>query len=155
MRSDLEPFFIALRDRDRYVRRAATEALAQIKDYHAVEPLLLALKDEDSVVRRNATEALSKLHDPRAVQAFVKALTDSSELVRRVATEAIIDIGEPAIAPLIAVGNSESHRALVMDILAKIGASAVDYFIGTLSSPILETLGSMACSKLALLRSLL
>ncbi len=47
--------------KDAGVRRAAAEALGQIRDATAVEPLIAALRDQDTGVRMRAAEALGRL----------------------------------------------------------------------------------------------
>ena len=58
----MEPLVAALKDKDKYVRKAAAEALGQIGDTRAVEPLIDALKDSDFDVFRNVTVAIAALY---------------------------------------------------------------------------------------------
>lgn len=88
----VEPLAFALRDENKFVRKAAAEALERIGDARAVEPLVAALSDDKSSVRLPAAEALGQIGDARAVEPLVAALSDSARVVRESAAEALGDI---------------------------------------------------------------
>ncbi len=69
----MEPLIQALKDVDSNVRKAAAEALGEIKDPRAVEPLIQALKDGYLIVRQLAAEALVSIGKP-AVPALKEAM---------------------------------------------------------------------------------
>ncbi len=88
----------ALPNKNRWVRRAAAEALGEIGDPQAVPALVQALRDEDEDVRREAAWALGKI-GASAVPALVQALQDEDRWVRRAAAEALGKIGDPQAVP--------------------------------------------------------
>ena len=92
----MEPLIAALKDGDSDVRKAAAEALGEIKDPRAVEPLIAALKDEYSYVRQAAAEALDHL-------GWKPAQDESAAWywATKGKWNACVDIGAPAVQPLI------------------------------------------------------
>lgn len=68
--------------RDRAVRLAMIEALAEIRDPRAVDPLLASLNDRDAEVRWGSAIALGEIGDPRAVTGLAQALRDPDKYVR-------------------------------------------------------------------------
>jgi len=68
--------------RDRAVRLAMIEALAEIRDPRAVDPLLASLDDRDAEVRWGSAIALGEIGDPRAVTGLAQALRDPDKYVR-------------------------------------------------------------------------
>lgn len=68
--------------RDRAVRLAMIEALAEIRDPRAVDPLLASLNDRDAEVRWGSAIALGEIGDPRAVTCLAQALRDPDKYVR-------------------------------------------------------------------------
>ncbi len=96
---------LALKDKDKYVRYSAAEALGYIGDAKAIEPLIQILNDKDSDVRSYAAEALGYIGDARAVKSLSLALKDRDENVRQYAAAALRKIGGPAIKPLIQILN--------------------------------------------------
>lgn len=125
----VEPLTITLKDGNRHVREAATEALDRIgwqpdRDetaaYYwimkrqwdkcveigatAVEPLIVALRSTsysiDMQTRQEAAQTLGRIGDARAVKPLIAALEDIHLCER--AIEALREIGMPAVEPLIA-----------------------------------------------------
>ena len=83
-------FISALRDSDWVVRKAAAEALGEIKDKRALWALISVLIiDSDKYVRRAAALALGELKDERAVEPLSLALNDEYKKVRIAARKAI------------------------------------------------------------------
>lgn len=89
---DLASLIEALKHKDRFVRRSATEELVQRGDTRAVEPLIGVLRDDDDFVRRKAAEALGKIGDASAVGPLIEAMRDGNWHVRLVVTEALGNI---------------------------------------------------------------
>ena len=58
--------------KDPGVRRAAAEALGDLKEARSVGLLIVALKDENNSVRCNAANALGKIGDVGAVKALLQ-----------------------------------------------------------------------------------
>ncbi len=78
-----------LKDKNRYVRRAAATALGETGDIDAVEPLVKALQDSDGEVRASAGKALTELGDI-SIDLLVEALSSSPET--RHAAAAVLEI---------------------------------------------------------------
>ncbi len=82
---DIGQLIAAMKDKDRWVRRKAAEALGKIKDVRAVEPLIAALKVKYSPdVRWKAAEVLGKIKDARAVEPLIAALKDKGYIREQV-----------------------------------------------------------------------
>jgi HEAT repeat protein len=114
----VEPLIAALKDQYSWTRKAAAEALGEIKDRRAVEPLIAALKDQYSWARQAASEALVKIGAP-AVEPLIAALKDKD--VRASATEALVKIGAPAMEPLIAALKDKDVRKAAAEALDHLG----------------------------------
>ena len=144
------------------LRMGVIEALGKIRDKGAVEPLVHALKDENMYGREEAAKALEKMgwmprnDDERAYYLFAKRKWDEFVKLGKIAIEPLIPrlirvfeydardldkaakvlgkIGEPAIKFLIKdVLGSESYEYAV-NVLVKIGESAVEPLIHALKS---------------------
>ena len=128
-------------------RRAAAEALGEIKEPRAVlalcgalkefsdvweeaaralvkigspavPQLREALKDEDKFVRWRAGEALGEIKDRWAVEALIGALKDEEEYVRNKAAEALGEIGDKsAITPLKEQLARDGHSWIRSDLI--------------------------------------
>lgn len=97
----VELLLVALRDKDRFVRKNAADALGRIGDARAVEPLVAALKDESWAVREEAVDALWGIGKP-AVEPLIATLKCKNSLAREAAAEALGKIGDTrAVKPLI------------------------------------------------------
>src|SRR5688500_11977735 len=77
---------------DSSVRKAAAEALGEIKDVRAVEPLIAILQDIDRDVAMAAAEALGEIKDARAVEPLILALDDQAGRISQDAMRALIEI---------------------------------------------------------------
>jgi HEAT repeat protein len=100
----VDPLINALKDKDRFVRKCAAEALMRIKDVKALAPLIAVLenRDEDSEVRGKAADALGELKNPRAVEPLTVVLGDKSWSYRFMAASALGRIKDSrAVEPLI------------------------------------------------------
>ena len=72
----------ALKDSDAEVRKAAMQALVQLRDPSIFEPLLQALRDASPDIREHAAMALGQLRDARAIDPLNAALKDVNADVR-------------------------------------------------------------------------
>jgi HEAT repeat protein len=118
---------------DRYVRMAATKALAKIADESCVDGLIIALNtaDEDCYsahgadVRYAAVEGLGRIGHARAVKPLIRALRDGSPEVHQEAGEALRKIGPEAVDQLIAAVKDTNQpkdlRFTAATIVGKIG----------------------------------
>ncbi|CAE7473611.1 SIAE [Symbiodinium sp. CCMP2592] len=97
-----------LKDRDPYVRQAATTSLGQVArrgDEQVLEALVAQLGDSDSAVRRLACTSLGQVSNrssSRTVAALVGRLEDRDGGVRRAAVKAlekVADKEDPAVLP--------------------------------------------------------
>jgi oligoendopeptidase F len=114
----------ALRDGNRLVRRAVTEALGRIGPA-AVSVLATALRDTDEGIRPAATEALGRI-GPAAVPALLDVLRDAERPVRLSAVEALGRIGPAAVSALrdaLRDADTEVRRAAA-EALRRIGPAA-------------------------------
>ena len=72
-----------LGNKDRNIRRSATELLGLTADETAIDALIPVLKDENRFVRQETVLALKKIGGSRAVEHLTQALnTEKNELVR-------------------------------------------------------------------------
>jgi HEAT repeat protein len=85
------------KDKERYSRAAAAEALGVLGDPRAVEPLITALHDPEDYVRSHAAVALGKLGDKRALAPLLStmAIRDNAWSVAKV----LADFGGNEIIP--------------------------------------------------------
>lgn len=130
----------ALKDRDPYVRQAATTSLGQVArrgDDQVVEALVAQLGDSDSAVRRLASTSLGQVSNrssSRTVAALVGRLEDRDGGVRRAAVKAlekVADKEDPAVLPQLFARTADveafvRHTAVeVLSRLAEEGNSEV------------------------------
>jgi len=109
--------------RNTSVRRAAAEALGQIRNVRAVEPLVDALKDNQYEVWAEAARALVQIRDAKAVEPLVAMLKGNRG---REAAKALGQIGDVrAVKPLITALQDEDSlmRDYAADALGQIGDS--------------------------------
>jgi len=74
------------------VRRAAVDALGELRDRRAVAPAIAALKDADRLVRLSAARALRQIKDPRAIEPLIEAMGDAYAAVGYEANGALYEI---------------------------------------------------------------
>ena len=92
--------------KDPQIRRAAAQALGQIRDPQALVPLVDALKDENVAVRQAAAWALGQIGDARVVKLLAPILQDEDVTARAIAARALGQIGDAqAEEPLVAVAG--------------------------------------------------
>ena len=136
----VRPLIDALRDSDRAVQTAATQALAAIgepavvevgfclqdpdvsvqeaaasilsatADARVFEPLTSALLSANWVVRMHAARAMGRLGDSRSVETLVLLLHDTVPAVRDEAVAVLTSIGAPAVAPLVDALGHDNWR---------------------------------------------
>ena len=86
---DVQGLIKALAFKDPAIRMAAADALAPLKDPHAVEPLAGLLRTSIADVRRAAVAALAARGGFRVVEPLVSALEDRDPDVRATAATAV------------------------------------------------------------------
>ena len=114
----VEPLIAALKDQYSWARKAAAEALGEIKDPRAVEPLIAAL--ESSGMRYSAAKALGKIGDARAVEPLIAALKDEYVGTRAAAAEALVSLYRNA-------SLSETAKQTILAYRSKITSPHSDY----------------------------
>jgi HEAT repeat protein len=146
----VEPLITALRDTNRDVQEAATQALAhigpavlepllrdlkdekldvpkaaavlgQIKDARIVEKLAVAVSDANRDVRKAVAQALGQIRDTHAVEPLIDALTDEDAGVREAAAQALGQIRDAhAVEPLI-VALQDRYQRVLEAVVAALG----------------------------------
>jgi HEAT repeat protein len=121
---DLPSLLNALKDKDRYARIAAVEALREIGNAAAVAGLIEAVADPDESVRWVAAGALGEIGDARAVLALLQALQAADTILQDIAAQSLGRIGSPAVDKLRATLNhpDKQVRRLVAQTLGEIGS---------------------------------
>lgn len=127
-----------LRDKERLVKKAAAEALGQIKDLRALQPLIETLKNyNDDDVRKSIVEALGNIGDKRAVDPLLESLRDINWKYSIKVIESLGKLGDKrAIDPLLEVlrsGNSALHQTTI-EALKKLQASKDHIFDGLMNA---------------------
>jgi len=158
----VEPLISTLAEKDRFVRRAAAEALGKIRDLRAVEPLLSELESDNTP--EGAVIALGDIGDRRAVDALLRALEHRDSFVRQYAAEALGQTGDVrAVEPLIvalrnkdndsvqrsaarALGKIRDSRAL-SHLIATLNDRKAHEFVRTAAATALGDLGDRAAVK--------
>jgi HEAT repeat protein len=98
-----------LNDEDKEHRRAAAQALGEIKNKKAIQPLLSLLSDRDGRVRTYAATSLSKMNDKSGMDYLFEALGSQDNIARIEAIQALINAREAVYDRLIeSLQNSES-----------------------------------------------
>lgn len=98
-----------LKDPEKSVRAATTEALGTMRSSQAVPYLIrLLAKDPEKDVRLAAAEALGIIRDSYAVPYLIRAFRDKDVLVRSAAAKAAGRIGSPARDPILAAAGNQN-----------------------------------------------
>lgn len=120
----------ALRGKDKFVRRKASEALGELGEPSAVEPLIQEMKDDDDDIRCEAIKSLGKIKDSSVVEPLIKALKDNNPWNREVAMESLGNTkDERAVKPLMQfIIEDKASSSLI-----KIGKSSVNPIIQALN----------------------
>jgi HEAT repeat protein len=98
-RKAFEYLVISLWDQDKWVRIAAADALADLKDTRSYQFLVTLLNDNDNDVRFAAAASLGKLGDARALGPLKCACSDRNYYVRQVAKQSLDKISSPGGEP--------------------------------------------------------
>ncbi len=105
--SSIEVFVKLLNDRNKWVRRQSSSALADYGE-DAVEQLLTVVDDENWRARGGAVWALAKIADPSTLDVFIKASQDEKSFVRSGSVFGLGNIGgEEAIEALKVLAEDE------------------------------------------------
>jgi HEAT repeat protein/nucleoside phosphorylase/energy-coupling factor transporter ATP-binding protein EcfA2 len=124
---------IALRDKDREIRRRATDALVFVgaASPDVIAALSEALRDQDSYVRRRAVDALASLSpaSPFILTGLLLATRDQNNYVRQNAAEAIGKIGATSPDAILALSDllrdQDSYvRQSAAEALGKLGIAS-------------------------------
>jgi len=114
-----------------HAKMTAAEALGTFKDPRAIEPLIKTyLIDTDARVRSWAIDALGEIGDTRAIDTLIKALEDEDYVRQRAAAALDKFKNKPMNQDQLILYYIAKHD---WDKLAKIGSSAVEPLIKTLS----------------------
>ncbi len=121
----VEPLLKSLNSNDRWIRRAAANALKGMNDPRIIQPLMehiLEANEPDPEVRKSAIEAMAILTPIEAIEPLAQALRDSSLGVRLLAGTALGRIGEPSINVLLQArhDNDSKVRDIAVATLGKI-----------------------------------
>ncbi|MBD3182644.1 PDZ domain-containing protein [Candidatus Poribacteria bacterium] len=109
----LDHLLEALESDDKWIRRAAAEALEEMDAEKAVQLLvyhMLEKNEPDAEVRRSCARAIARMKPLEAIEPLGEALKDSSLGVRLEAGYALGRIGEPAIEVLVKALQDEDSR---------------------------------------------
>lgn len=121
--SSIKIFVELLHDRNKWVRRQSSSALADYGDA-AVDDLLTVVDDESWRARGGAVWALAKIANPDTLDVFVKAAKDEKSFVRGGAVFGLGNIGgEEAVASLKELAQSDDSgyiKANAMTFLEKL-----------------------------------
>jgi len=132
-------FIRALDDPCEWVRCAAADVLATLKDCTAVSKLCEKITDENEYVQRRAIEALISICDETAVPFFGEALDKVDELTRREIKKALVRFGtDEAFAILLDVARRDPSDYGVI--------SAVMYTCNPRAIPVLEVVQDHAAN---------
>ena len=114
-----------LKDNDAGVRRAAIQALSELKARDTINPLLALLKDNDAGVRSAAIQALGKLKARDTINLLLVLLKDNDVDVRQAAIQVLGNLKAPeATNPLLALlkDNDASVRQAATEALSNLKA---------------------------------
>jgi HEAT repeat protein len=116
---------------------SAVNPLSGIGDPNAARTQIAALGDPDPDVRQAAIQTLERCWDSESLHIIVGALGHSDEAVRALVQEVLVRIGAPAVGPLIDAFTDRNTelRGRAAEILIAIGRPAVESLIQTLQDP--------------------
>lgn len=123
---DIQQLIQDLKDKDRYARIAAVEALRKMGDAAAVPGLIEALSDSDWGVRWVAAGALGEVGDAAAVPALLQTLPRSDTILREIAAQSLGRIGSAAVTGLreMLTHPNKEVRLVVVQTLGEIGRAS-------------------------------
>jgi HEAT repeat protein len=103
---------IAVEHPSEQIRLGAARALGLMRVQASVKPLQFMFLSGDGLESSVAGEALGRIGGPEATETLLAALADSQTTARwHVAMAALEKMGEPAVAPLVAMLNSQGAYA--------------------------------------------
>ncbi|MDD1678027.1 MAG: HEAT repeat domain-containing protein [Methanomicrobiales archaeon] len=116
---------------------SAANALSGIGDPNAARTQIAALGDPNPKVQRAAVQALERCWDPESLRIIVGALGTPDEAVRALVQEVLVRIGAPAVGLLIDAFTDRNTelRGRAAEILVTIGRPSVESLIQTLQDP--------------------
>ena len=117
-----------LRDTNKFIRKAALDALSEREGHINAEKVADLLLDPDLEVQNKAVDVLVKANHPETMQLLVPALKDESEYTRRAAVEVLNEISSPdSVKDLLNAIKDDDWwvRARAGDALAEIGGPKV------------------------------
>lgn len=121
--SSIEVFAELLHDRNKWVRRQSSSALADYGE-EAIDTLLKVVDDEEWRARGGAVWALAKIARPDTIDVFIKAAKDEKSFVRSGAVHGLGNIGgDEAVAALheLADGDESGYiKANALSFLEKL-----------------------------------
>lgn len=97
----VEPVATCLTDPDLSVQESASAILATIADERVLVPLITALRSGDWIVRMQAIKALGLVRNAEAVEPLIPLLQDKVKAVREETALALAAIGDAAIPSLL------------------------------------------------------
>ena len=132
----------ATEDARQFMRLAAIEALAELKDPEAIPPLTSLFADPDLVIVHEAVEAIASIGGPLSEQSLLQALALKTYPARATAAKALGELkSEKAAAPLIKALD-DPYEEVVIAAAAALGSigsreaiPALNNLIQTGSSP--------------------
>jgi len=117
-----------LRDTNKFIRKAALDALGEREGNINIDKVATLLLDPDLEVQNKAVDVLVKAKHPDTMQFLIPALKDESEYTRRAAVEVLNEICNPdSVKDLLGAIRDDDWwvRARAGDALAEIGGPKV------------------------------
>lgn len=130
-RRAVDPLIDVLQSGTPDARPYAIRALAMLHAVQAADALI-AVRDRDPENRRLAIQALVALNDARAVAPLTGRASGDMETdsgIIQATHDALIDLGAAAVPALLSAANATGDPRPLIDVLAGIGAPAVDLLI--------------------------
>ena len=114
-----------LNDKERLVRKRASEALGRRRDSQAVPALLeLLLRERDNNVLSEAAYALGKIEDLRATEALISLLSKDNDFVQVSAVRALRMLRDPRAEPFLVeiLLDSKQHPGVRAEAASALGS---------------------------------
>ncbi|MSW51532.1 MAG: hypothetical protein F2817_11695, partial [Actinobacteria bacterium] len=117
----------ATRDPNRFVRREAAGALADLMEPRCRERLAELASDADADVRYEAVSGLAAISDPSLEPVFLRAVEDEDRFVRRVGVTALAEFrGELARKAVRAIATNDADPDVRFDAVSGLAQDPVD-----------------------------
>lgn len=120
----VEPLIRLLADESCSVRRAVTDALAEINDPRSLTAITGRLEDGDPGVRIAALNALGRTHDAAFAPLILRQLGHIDKNLRVVALETLVKISAPELFEILVKSLNDAHwnvRAVAASALGALG----------------------------------